>query len=198
MPLYKHGPYDESLRKRVLELDTQHTRLIFRDLEDELADFCRYVPPVKAHLTVYSTKLWGLILRACAEIDSQLHAVIEELEGASRSTTIRDYMAEESRLQLAQGELLTRFERFPLTPFGSFSAGRSPQWWRDYNSVKHRRLDTLQSATLENALCAVGGLYIVLIRQWGEYLFPRPMTFVNGHQVAEAPSRLFVLRKLPW
>lgn len=198
MPLYKNGPFDEAMRRRVLEPDTQHTKLVYRDIEDELTKFCRYVPPVKAHFGVYSTKLWGIILRASAEVGSQLHAIVTEQEGKSRQTSITDYIALESTLNLAPCELLTRFDQDPLVPFASFAAAKSPPWWKEYNSVKHRRLESLQSATLENALCAVGGLYVVLLRQWGEYLMPRPMTYVSGHQVAESPSSLFTLRKLPW
>lgn len=198
MPLYRNGPFDEAIRRRVLEPDTQHTKLVYRDIEDELADFCRYVPPVEAHFGVYSTKLWGVILRASAEVGSQLHAIVCEIEGSSRQTSISDYVALEPALKLASCELLTRFEQDPLVPFADFAAGKSPLWWKDYNAVKHRRLESLQSATLGNALCAVGGLYAVLLRQWGEYLIPRPMTYVGGHQVAESPSSLFTLRSLPW
>jgi len=198
MPLYTNGPFDEALRKRVLEPDTQHTKLVYRDIEDELADFCRYVPPVKAHFTVYSTKLWGLVLRASAEVGSQLHAIVAEQEGKSRDTSVKDYIALEPVLKLSSCELLTRFEQDPLVPFANFSSGQSPPWWKDYNAIKHRRLESLQSATLENALSAVGGLYVVLLRQWGEYLMPRPMTYVSGHKVAESPSSLFTVRSLPW
>lgn len=198
MPLYKHGPYDDAMRQRVLQSDVQHSKLIYRDLEDELDHFCRYVPAVRSHFGVYSTKLWGVILRACAEIDSQLHALIEEQEGKSRETNVRDYIASEGTFQLASFQLQTKFESHPVQPFSSFATGTSPTWWKDYNSVKHRRLESLESATLENAFSSVGGLYVVLLRQWGEYLFPRQMTLTSGQQIAEVPSKLFSVSGNPW
>lgn len=198
MPLYKNAPFDDAISKRALEPEAQHTKLVYRDIEDELAQFCRFVPPVKAHYGVYSTKLWGILLRASAEIDSQLHALVEEHEGCSRQTTIVDYIALESVFKLASCELLTGFEQDPLAPFATFATAKSPPWWKDYNAIKHRRLASLQSATLENALCAVAGLYVVLLRQWGEYLLPRPMSYVSGNQFANSPSSLFTLRTMPW
>lgn len=198
MPLYQHGPYDEAMRRRVTQADVQHSRLIYLDLEDKLDHFCRYVPAIKSHLGVYSTKLWGVILRSCAEIDSQLHALIEEQEGKSRDTNIFDYIASEASFQLSSFQLQTRFESHPIQPFASFATGASPSWWKDYNSVKHRRLESLESATLENALSAVGGLYVVLLRQWGEYIMPRQMTLVCAQQIAESPPRLFAATKMPW
>lgn len=198
MPLYKHGSYDDVMRKRALEPDAQHTMLLYRDIEDDLAEFCRYVPPVTEHLSVYSTKLWGVILRASAEVGSQLHALIVEQEGKARQTSITDYIAMESTLRLASGELFTKFNQNPIVPFASFAGGESPAWWKEYNSTKHRRLESLQSATLGNAMLAVGGLYVVLVRQWGEYLMPRPMAYVSSQQVAQSPSALFSLRTLPW
>lgn len=198
MTLYEHGPHDSKRRKRVLELDVQCSLMIYRDLEDELDGFCRAVPPVKAHLGVYSTKLWGIILRACAEIDSQLHALVEEVDGKSLDTNIRSYIDREATFQLAEFSLHTRFEPAPFAPFHSFQSTVSPVWWKDYNAVKHRRLDSLESATLENAINAVGALYIVLLRQHGEYLLPRRLTLVCGENVAEAPSAFFSVVSAPW
>lgn len=198
MPLYTHGPYDNEKRRLVLAPEVQHSLLIYRDIEDEIDHFCRAVPPVKEHFGVYSTKLWGIILRACAEIDSQLHALVEEIEGKSVNTNIANYISCEPSFQLAAFSLLTKFEPDTFTPFQSFSASASPTWWKDYNAVKHRRLDSLKNATLENAINAVGGLYIVLLRQHGEYLIPRRLTLVNGQQVAESPSGFFSVVKTPW
>ena len=200
MPLYSHAAYDDNLRKLALAPEVQHSRLIYLDLEEELENFCRFVPPVANHLNVYSTKLWGLLLRASAEIDSQLHSLIAELDGTSKDTNITHYRLWESDFQLSKFKLVTRFDGKEVIPFASFAINpsTSPAWWRDYNAVKHRRLESLQSATLENTIQAVGGLYAVLYRQWGEYLLPRHLTFVNGHQVAQSPSQFFSITASPW
>lgn len=190
MPLYSHAPYDEDLRKQALSSDVQHSRLIYLDLEEELENFCRFVPPVADHLSVYSTKLWGLLLRASAEIDSQLHSLVEELDKKRVKTRIDDYRARENIFELSKFKLISRFDGQPVVPFESFASNKSPDWWHDYNAVKHRRLESLRNATLGNTILAVGGLYVVLYRQWGEYLLPRVVTLVNGQHVAQSPSKI--------
>ena len=198
MPLYSHTAYDDEQRLRALAPEVQHSRLIYLDLEDELDSFCRFVPPVTEHLNVYSTKLWSLLLRASAEIDSQLHSLDEELGGGSGNKTIADYSARESTFELSKFKLITRFSGAQVSPFESFASDKSPAWWRDYNAVKHRRLESLHSATLGNAIHAVGGLYVVLYRQWGEYLLPRALSLVNGQHVAQSPSKFFSVAASPW
>ena len=62
---------------------------------------------------------------------------------------------------------------YEFRPFGSFAetdpGNRSPQWWRDYNSVKHNLLN-LHLATLDNmlqSLCSAGILVTVGARPTG-------------------------------
>jgi hypothetical protein len=201
MPLYEPAPFDESMLARVAEDHVQYSLRVFHDLQDDLEEFCRYLRPEPEHLNVFSTKLWGIILRACAEIDSQLNALLDELNGPAKDErTIRDYIACENNLRLSSFTLSLRGGPPRLfAPFESFAASPSkvPDWWTDYNSVKHRRLNSLKKATLENAIHAVGGLYVVLYRQWGEYWMPRPMTFVAGQKMAKS-SAFFLIERSPW
>jgi hypothetical protein len=198
MPLYTPGSYDTAQAQRVKTPEVQHSRLIYLDALEELDNFCRFVPPVAAHLDVYSTKLWSLLLRTSAEVSSQLHALIEELEGPHGDTNIAMYRAREHTYQLAKFKLVTRFDGRELIPFEAFAVNQSPPWWRDYNAIKHRRLSSLESATLNNAIHAVGGLFVVLYRQWGEYLLPRTLTMVEGQRVLRPPSEFFSIVASPW
>jgi hypothetical protein len=198
MPIYAHGPYSEKAQDLVKEIKVKYSLMIYRDLEEELDEFCRYVPAVKAHYSVFSTKLWGIILRACSEIDSQLFELVNEISPRKGNRKIVDYYNNENTFELAKFSLLTKFEPNTIVPFHSFSNLKAPSWWLDYNSVKHERLNSLESATLENAINAVGALYIVLLRQYGEYLFLRKLSLVCGQTIAESPSEFFSVVTTPW
>ena len=58
-------------------------------------------------------------------------------------------------------------------PFESFSNGsrdqRSPQWYRDYNSAKHDRGNSFNLATLRNLIQSIGGVYVLLQAQYGDF-----------------------------
>ncbi len=201
MPLYTPGPFDDAILTLIAKDDVQYSLRVFRDLQDDLEEFCRYVRPERKHLSVFSTKLWGIILRACSEVDSQLNALLDELYGPVKNDrTIRNYIARENNLRLSAFALSVRGgPRRVFIPFKSFakSSATGPEWWTDYNSVKHRRLDNVKKATLANAIQAVGGLFVVLYRQWGEYWIPRPMTLVAGQQMAKSSS-FFLIERSPW
>jgi len=198
MPLYRPGAYDDSIRSKTFTQEVQHAKLIYQDLEDDLQDFCRFVPPVPEHASVYSTRLWGIILRACSEIDSQLSGLVKELGSKALKPNIVLYRRYEVRLELAKFELASRFDKQALRPFEAFAKNKSPGWWLDYNEIKHRRLETLQAATLGSSLQAVAALHVILYRQWGDYMFPKRMLLVAGQQLAETPSEMFSVMKTPW
>jgi hypothetical protein len=200
MPLYTPGPYDDAMWARVADEEVQYSFRVFNDLVGDLEEFCRYVPPEAEHLRVFSTKLWGIIIRACAEVDSQLNALLDDMpKPVPGKRTIRSYIRHEPDLQLSAFTLVLRTGSISLTPFQAFGTFPAlvPDWWTDYNAIKHRRLESLRRATLGSALHAVGGLFVVLYRQWGEYWVPRPMTLVAGQQMAKSSS-FFVLQRTPW
>lgn len=198
MALYQPGEYDDSIRSSTFTQEVQHTKLIYQALESDLQEFCRFVPPVPEHDSVYSTRLWGIILRACSEIDSQLSGMIKVLGSVAKQPNIALYRRYNDRLELTKFELASRFDKRVLIPFEAFANNKSPSWWVDYNAIKHRRLESLQVATLGNSLQAVAALHVILYRQWGDYMFPRKLLLVAGHQVAETSSEMFSVIKTPW
>ena len=194
MPLYFFGEENNlSAQERVKSPSAQHSKFIYRDLEEELEFFLRMVPPVDAHLNVYSTKLWSLIVRASSEIDSQLHSLVVELDSSlkNKRTSFSVFQKYETQLQLRSYGVNLSFNGRRLVPFDEKLRGGKPEWWIGYNEVKHRRLDTLESASLDHALLAVAGLYIVLFRQFGDYLMPPPLTLIGVQMHQQSPSRVF-------
>ncbi len=204
MPLYEPSASPDEAAQRALAARSeaaQYSLRVFRSLEQDLLDFERHVPLEANHLKVFSVELWSVILRACAEVDSQLHSVLNELGLASGDTDRRLYREAEAHLRLGWFEFRTVPTPMDLVPFGSFlqSPPKSPGWWRDYNAVKHNRIGAIRAATFENALDSVAGVAAVLLRQWGPDLFPRPLYLnASGDYSAPFPSRLLTLEKMPW
>ena len=150
---------------------------------------------------MYSLELWSIILRACAEIDSHLHSLLEELGIKRGQTGMYHYRNAEPQLQLSGFALTTIPGRLEIRPFEAFSVVPpvAPRWWQDYNSIKHNRLESIRTASFENAVSAVAGVAAVLYRQWGEYIFPRALYLNTGPgYIAPFPSQLFTMDRVPW
>lgn len=204
MPLYKPASTEAEREAQTLaaqQSGPQYSLRVYRALERDLLEFERHVPLEEEHLQVYSLELWSIMVRACAEIDSQLHSILVELGLAGRQTNVTNYRAAESQLQLSGFQFTTIPGRLTVVPFKAFSASppATPRWWQDYNSVKHNRLASIKSATFENSISAVAGVAAVLYRQWGDDLFPRALYLGKGAGFrAPFPSSLFVLDTIPW
>jgi hypothetical protein len=197
MKLYSELTDKAELNVHLASLAGKLTRGIFEDIESELEEYCRLVPPVIAHYPVFSPRLLGIILRSAAEIDSQLNAIASNA-GLTGKRTVMDHIAMEPRLQLSQYAVAVKFSGELIRPFESFAQGNSPDWWKVYGKIKHDRFSAVTSATLGNSLSAVAGLYVLLHRQFGALMFPAPMALrEDGRQIAVIGTRLFRLEQRP-
>lgn len=88
--------------------------------------------------------------------------------------------------------------RYSLTlePWSSWGATppESPQWWKDYNSVKHERNANFANANLENVLNSFAGLLILELYYYRseDDLQPYPKLFDAGF-----PKYLVVKNECP-
>ena len=89
----------------------------------------------------------------------------------------------------------------PIYPFKSFSnkirGGRSPEWYKDYNKVKHDRLENFSFASLENVIYAIAGISVLLVAQYGQG-FEKTLRSgkVSGVEIAKM-RELFIVKEVP-
>ena len=57
-------------------------------------------------------------------------------------------------------------EIIPFDTFGIINPTK-PQWYKDYNTVKHNREDFLENASLDNCMHAIAGILVLLYSQFG-------------------------------
>ncbi|EGY25405.1 hypothetical protein DA2_2563 [Desulfovibrio sp. A2] len=53
-----------------------------------------------------------------------------------------------------------------INPWSGWTYENSPQWWKDHNSVKHKRDTNFEKATLENALYSMCALFSATIEYY--------------------------------
>jgi hypothetical protein len=148
----------------------------YRHLEDDFSEYLNYVPLTEEHYTVWSLNLGDLLLRTGSILDSFFRRAIyspmlDDAIDIEKFRAIDDKKIDiDTYRQLFDGYYnLSSKNIFDLriystiTPFSSWNNGNSPQWWKDYNQVKHDRFKNKKLASLKTTLDALGGLFIVNI-----------------------------------
>lgn len=145
-------------------------RLIIRDLYEVF----NYVEPDNANSSVYSHRLYELLLRTSTEFEANCKGILDT-NGYARpgggNLNIQDYFKIEAATKLS-GYVVT-FDRWPnhqFKPFASWNSGvfAPLPWYQGYNNVKHNRYVNFQYASLENVMNAIAGLLCILHAQIGE------------------------------
>jgi len=136
--------------------------------ESVVADFLSQVPYCTEHAEIWSPTLATVLLETCSQLDSLWKCQA----GQSRFVTkerldIRDYYScfrddVAPRWVVSYGE-----EPSVLKPYEKWEGSQeygALEWWDAYNKVKHNRLQQRKQATMKNAIMALAGLFIAIIR----------------------------------
>ncbi len=138
-------------------------------LESELIDCFSYVEPVEDNFKAYSIRFMHLILAAGAEVG----LVMKEL--AQKAAPRDDGYSGENILTCMEavqpwcpnlGELSVQWSWYDLEriPWAGWHDQKTPFWWKAYNNLKHERTAApFSDASLENAVSAVSGLFLLVL-----------------------------------
>ena len=168
--------YDYVLERRYAE-DRQELSRAYKLIEKDLLRLFEYVEPTDDNLKTYSHRTYELLLRAATEFETNCKRILESNEYEKNGNlTIKDYFKinESSKLEEYRVSLTAWYpEKKELSPFREWAGGcHSLSWYRSYNNVKHDRNRNFREASLENVLCAIGGLRVVLFSQFFAFLGP--------------------------
>ena len=146
------------------------TRMILRDLNN-LYD---YIEPSDDNLSVYSHRIYELLLRTATEFESNCKGILKA-NGYSKPESewcIKDYFkisraARLNEYSLTFGRWATAHD---FKPFVDWNPSRREQltWYDAYNEVKHDRYGNFKKAKLEHLMNALAGLICIMHAQYGE------------------------------
>tara|TARA_R110000850_G_scaffold254614_1_gene380249 strand:+ start:134245 stop:134841 length:597 start_codon:yes stop_codon:yes gene_type:complete len=148
----------------IIATDSKHHWNYFLSLEDDLAKVARYIEFTEHNLPTYSIELARILLSASSEVDVLLKQLCFFIEKRTKASNINHY-------QKIIGEYISDFSNesvfihrygFDFVPWKAWNEGENPTWWKSHNQVKHHRHEFFQEATLENAIKAMGGLYVAV------------------------------------
>jgi hypothetical protein len=173
----------------------------FISLESSLNETTRYVELSETNYPVFSIEYARILLSTAAEVDVVCKVLCGRIDSSAKAGNIDDY----SKI------ILSAYPKFPqiriqvprletdLIPWASWDNGTNPDWWRNYNNVKHERGTYFEQANLKNSLYALSGLFAVLLYYYqpeaykGDlYPFPRLIDYENfpGYLIANSGIEL--------
>lgn len=165
----------------------------FLSLEEDLLRSVRFVEPVEDNFGTYSTEFAGAILGAASEVDVVLKLLCREVNPLTKADGIAAYRKE--LVGCARWDALVskvsapRWPDLSFDPWGSWrERGETPQWWKDYNDVKHHRDQHFSKANFLNAWQAMSALFLACIayyRQIGATdILPPSSCFAASRDIA--------------
>lgn len=143
----------------------------YKVLEKDLIKLFDYIEPNDKNLNTFSYRTYELFLRASTEFETNCKSILRANSySMSRNLTIKDYFKLDSSSKLSDYKVYLNiwypkikvFEPFKDWKTGSHSLG----WYKDYNNVKHDRSKNFESASLENVLNSITGLFVILFSQF--------------------------------
>lgn len=133
--------------------------LYYLNLEERFLNTTKYVAVDSNNYQTYSIEYISLLLGICSEID----VILKEICGFNQddSKNINDYFIKivSKFPNIFQETVICPFSSIKLTPFSNWSSSTSPDWWQNYNKVKHGRLDNFTAGNLKNVLNALAALF---------------------------------------
>lgn len=136
----------------------------YLSLEEDLKKTDQYVEHCYENRIAFSNEFAKLILLACSEIDVICKLMCKIYNPESNPGNICEYakiilvnstVVNNEKIYLADFEICP-WQNWNLEPYSS------PDWWKDYQDIKHNRSEHFRKANLENAISSMAGLYVLL------------------------------------
>jgi hypothetical protein len=140
-------------------------------IEGDLERLSRFIEFDRQNFECFSVEISRILLASGAEVDVVCKQICKKLNPRSTADRIHPY----------QNEILASYPTIPdfkvllprygltLTPWSNWNVTNNPpEWWTAYNKIKHHRDAEYHQANLQNALNAVGGLFVMVLYLYKE------------------------------
>jgi len=153
-------------------------------IERELIKTFEYVEPNTNNYRTNSVRFASIVRESCNLFELVSKDFYSKLfNSGKKKMNIKDYLSLDAYLYYRDEELSSpyivasnngkSFDLFPFKELMSWDRQSEiqdafiPKWWSAYNKIKHTQ-DGIRSATLENAILAVCGVYVLINSIYGE------------------------------
>ena len=201
--IYRHGPPSviEPYLEQRRSPEGINCLAVYELLRKDLRIVFEYIEPTEKNFETFSHRTYEMLLRACTEVEALSKQVFDKnhVNLGSQANIIR-YSDLSGPMRLHEYEIFCYGFEYPsFYPFKAFDEKdrrqRSPHWYQAYNAVKHNRSSEFKHANLGNVIQAIGGVYTLLIAQFGPGFDSVMQMSPIGYPIS-VPD-IFQVRKLP-
>ena len=134
-------------------------------LEEDFRKIIRFVELHHSNFNTFSVEFSKQIQSICSEFDVICKSICKYYNN-STANNIEQYaqiiLSELSNIKQSEVSIIG-VDNLTLKPLQDWSQApyKSPNWWKNYNKVKHNRYSHFSKANLENVLNALAALYIL-------------------------------------
>ncbi len=137
----------------------------FLVLESDLERLSRYIEFTEDNYKTYSQEMAHLLLAAGSEVDVVLKGLCKKNNSRFKGEEIDKYREFLNPKYPKLCNLNVRLPRYGLDilPWDNWQNNKTPNWWRDYNKVKHKRDEHYNLANLKNTIASLAGLFLAVL-----------------------------------
>jgi len=168
----------------------------YQILEEEFIKYERYVPYSLYHSTITSPILDELLIRICTLLESFFkdasHCMIFDNNANNEDLDILRNNPKKASIRNIESVFNDYYLLSPkdvhyiypvyqdaFYPFMNWSQHSSPDWWANYNTIKHNGFK--KSASYENVRNALGGLFLSIVSHVEMINYLVAISAINGH-----------------
>lgn len=142
---------------------------------DDLYELFNYIEPDDTNLSVFSHRIYELLLRTATEFETNCKGILKDngyAKADNKMNMSKDYFKLASVMRLSEYKVV--FDRWSTNhQFDPFIDWNTTSylpltWYQGYNNVKHNRYSNFKQASLENLMNSLAGLLCILHAQYGE------------------------------
>ncbi len=140
----------------------------------DIEEISHYVEIHPDNYETFSIAFTRLLLSVGSEVDVVAKMLCKKYNPSSKADNITGYRKELRKHKPKISTITIGMKRYGLefVPWQAWGQGNTnPQWWKNYNNVKHNRNMKYKEANLEMCLQSLAGLCVLLA-----YLYPDRMT----------------------
>ena len=128
-------------------------------LEQDFINTLRYVALDYDNFDCFSNEYIKLLELICSEVENILKCLC-----GKKNQNIKDYREKIIKIYpkiVSEQVYIVEIKKYKCIPFKEFKNKNAPDWWKNYNSVKHNRLVNYKNATQKNVLDSLAALFLL-------------------------------------
>jgi len=145
----------------------------FETIDEDLAAYRRFLEFHDKNFKAFSINLARIYLSVGSEVDVVAKMIAQRDGGLTKKqANMDDYrkIISNQYPYLSYFRVRIRPMQLIIQPWENWLSDMNPQWWKDYNGVKHHREKRFFKANLDNVLYSSAGLLVLLAFWYGEFV----------------------------